>query len=243
MDLRRRAPEGQPERQTERRYEWLYGDEAPLLIAERPLAWLPLRLLEEHGEHLPWGLDGLKAHGVCLRLAETLQGVVLPACHLAGIHGDPPAGREDAWRAQAAVAGDMLYTEGLLRRHLRETCQGLANLGFRVVVAYTGHYPAVQTDALAAVAAECSHAGFTVIPFWEPLACGGGDHGGKWETSIFMALREGGARLSAVADRSSGEPGHYRGQRVRETASVALGEWALRRIEEYLTLAVDEALG
>ncbi len=237
-------PRPAPTPETERRYEWLYGDELPLLIAERPLAWVPLGILEEHGEHLPWGLDGLKAHAVCVRLSEALQGVVLPASHLAGIHGDPSTGREAAWRQGAAAAGDMLYTEAVFRDHLRETFHGLANLGFRAIVAYTGHYPTAQTDALAAVAAECSDTRVTVVPFWEPLACGGGgDHGGKWETSIFMALRPGRARLSAVADRSTGEAGHYRGQRVRETASVALGEWALRRIEEYLTLAVDEALG
>jgi creatinine amidohydrolase/Fe(II)-dependent formamide hydrolase-like protein len=136
----------------------------------------------------------------------------------------------------------MLYTVGLFQQHLRETFHGLANLGFRAIVAYTGHYPTVQTDALAAVASDASDADLAVIPFWEPLACGGGDHGGAWETSIFMALRGGEARLSAVTDRATGEAGHYRGQRVAETASVALGEWALRRIEEYLTLAVDAAL-
>ncbi len=233
-----------PSRRIERRYEWLYGDELPRLIADRPLAWVPLGILEEHGEHLPWGLDGLKAHGVCLRLSETLRGVVLPPSHLSGVHGDPAPGHESSWRAGAADAGDMLFTVDVFRRHLRQTVDGLANLGCRAVVAYTGHYPTVQTDAVATIAAECSTPSVTVIPFWEPLACGGGgDHGGKWETSIFMALRGGGARLAAVADRATGEPGHYRGQRVRETASVALGEWALRRIEEYLTLAVDQALG
>ncbi|MBT3267944.1 creatininase family protein [Candidatus Poribacteria bacterium] len=226
---------------TERRYEWLYGDELPRLMRERPVAWAPLGVLEEHGEHLPWGLDGLKAHAACLRLAEAIGGVVLPACHMAGIHGDAVPGREAEWRRGAEAAADMLYTQATFRALMRETFHGLANLGFRVIVAYTGHYPSVQTDALREVANECSGSGVAVIPFWEPLACGGGDHGGKWETSIFMALREGGARLEAVADRRTGEPGHYRGQRVGETASVALGEWALGRIEEYLRDAVDDA--
>ncbi len=225
----------------ERRYEWLYGDELRRLIRERPLAWAPLGVLEEHGEHLPWGLDGLKAHGACLRLAEAIGGVVLPACHVAGIHGDAALGREAEWRRGAAAAGDMLYTQATLRALLIETFRGLANVGFRVIVAYTGHYPRAQTDVLSEVAEECSAGDVAVIPFWEPLACGGGDHGGKWETSIFMALREGGARLGAVADARTGETGHYRGQRVGETASAALGEWAMGRIEEFLSAAVDAA--
>lgn len=227
----------------ERRYEWLYGDELETLIRERPVAWVPLGVVEEHGSHLPWGLDALKAHAVCLRLASTLGGVVLPACHFAGIHGDPKPGREGEWRQDAAAAGDMLYTRSTFKALLRETFDGLANLGFRVVVAYTGHYPTIQTTALAAVADECSTDRATMLAFWEPLACGGGgDHGGKWETSIFMAVRPAGARLYAVSAPRTGEDGHYRGQRVRETSSVALGEWALGRIEEYLAAAVSKAL-
>src|SRR5262245_31885742 len=74
-------------RRTEPRHELLYGEELFDRIRERPLAWLPLGILEHHGEHLPWGLDGLKAHAVCLRLAARLGGVVLPPNHFAGIHG------------------------------------------------------------------------------------------------------------------------------------------------------------
>lgn len=228
----------------ERRYEWLYGDELRRAMRELPLAWVPLGVLEEHGAHLPWGLDALKAHAVCLRMAARIGGVVLPPCHFAGIHGDARPGADDEWRAGAAEAGDMLYTEATFRALLRETFQALANVGFRVVVAYTGHYPTVQTTAVADVAAECSTDGVSVVPFWEPLACGGGgDHGGKWETSIFMALRPGAARLYAVSDPHTGDAGHYRGQRVAETASAALGEWALERIEEYLAAAIADAFG
>jgi creatinine amidohydrolase len=227
----------------ERRYELLYGEELFALMRERPLAWLPLGILEHHGEHLPWGLDGLKAHAVCLRLAERLGGVVLPASHLAGIHGDGGAGDEAALRRQRAVQGDLLYREQSFRIFLHETFDGLANLGFRVIVAYTGHYPTVQTRLLQEVAEAFTAAGdATVIPFWEPLACGGGDHGGKWETSIYMALAPEGVRLDAVRDERTGRPGHYRGQDVRGQASAALGEQALASIEGYLAEAIRVAL-
>ena len=58
-----------------------------------------------------------------------------------------------------------------------------------------------------------------------------------------MALRPGRARLHALADPRTGERGHYRGQRVGETACVALGEWALARIEAYLAGEIATALG
>jgi len=226
----------------ERRYEQLYGDELFALMRERPLAWLPLGILEHHGGHLPWGLDGLKAHGVCLRMAERLGGVVLPAHHLAGIHGDCRAEDETAWRRRQAAIGDLLYREETFRTYLLETFDGLANVGFRVIVAYTGHYPEVQTRLLREAAESFSAAGAAVvIPFWEPLACGEGDHGGKWETSIYLALAPDAVRLDAVREDRTGQPGFYRGQDVRAQASAALGQEALARVEAYLAEAVVRA--
>jgi creatinine amidohydrolase len=214
----------------ELRMERLYGDELFARIAERPLAWLPLGILEHHGGHLPWGLDGEKAHAICLTLSERLGGIVLPACHLAGIHG-------------GIYPGDLCYTEPTFRAHLRETFESLAHLGFRTIVAYTGHYPEVQMEALRAVAEAFTATGAAiVIPFWEPLAIGEGDHGGKWETSLYLALRPDEVRLDAVCEDRTGEPSVYRGQRVAEVASATLGRQGLGQIEAYLKAAIEMAM-
>jgi creatinine amidohydrolase len=225
----------------ERRYELLYGEELFALLRERPLAWLPLGILEQHGEHLPWGLDGLKAHAVCLRLAGRLGGVVLPAAHLAGIHGDCRDADDREFRRRHAAIGDLLYREESFRNFLDETFDGLVNLGFRVIVAYTGHYPQVQTRVLEAAAVSFTATGAaTVIPFWEPLACGAGDHGGRWETSIYLALAPDAVRLDAIRDEHTGKIGHYRGEDVRSHASAAFGEQALAQIEAYLSEAIEQ---
>jgi creatinine amidohydrolase len=226
----------------ERRYERLFGEEFFRLLRERPLAWLPLGILEQHGEHLPWGLDGLKAHAVCLRLAEELGGVVLPACHLAGVHGDCRDGDEAGFRRRHAAIGDLLYREESFRIWVYETLDGLANLGFRVIVAYTGHYPEVQTRIVREVAGAFTATGAArVIPFWEPLACGGGDHGGKWETSIALALVPDAVRLEAVRDAETGQPGWYRGQEVRSHSSAEFGRQALARVRDHLAAAIERA--
>lgn len=229
----------------ERRYEHLYGQELQDLMQKAPVAWLPLGILEHHGEHLPWGLDGLKAHGVCMRLAEKLGGVVLPAAHLAGIHGDPGEDADEAdFRRRHGRIGDFMYREATFRTFLRETFDSLTNIGFRVIVAYTGHYPSVQTRVLKQAAdAFTAGGGAVVIPFWEPLACGDGDHGGKYETSIYMALEPGGARLEAVREDKTGRPGYYRGRNVQDEASAAFGEQALAQVAEFLGKRVCEALG
>ena len=115
-------------KQTERRYEWLYGDELFDIVDEHPLAWLPLGILEKQGGHLPWGLDGLKAHAVCTRLATELGGVVLPPNHQAGIHGDCREADETGFRRCHQEVGDLLYREETFRAFLTETFDGLANL-------------------------------------------------------------------------------------------------------------------
>jgi creatinine amidohydrolase len=229
-------------KQTERRYEWLYGDELFDIVDEHPLAWLPLGILEKHGGHLPWGLDGLKAHAVCTRLATELGGVVLPANHQAGIHGDCRETDETEFRRRQQAVGDLLYREETFRTFLTETFDGLANIGFRVIVAYTGHYPAVQIRILQEAAEAFRKKGLAiVIPFWEELACGEGDHAGKWETSIYLALDPDAVRLDAIRDESTGEAGHYRGQDVRSHTSHAFGMEALAQVEAYLSKAVAQA--
>lgn len=227
----------------ERRWEKIYGNEVYKLLDERPLAWLPLGILERHGEHLPWSLDGEKARLVCIRLAEKLGGVVLPADHLAGVHGDRrPEQDETEFRRSHRDVGDFMFTEDFFRRFLWEAFDGLANFGFEVIVAYTGHYPQIQTDILQEVADAYTETGrATVIPFWEVLACGEGDHAAKWESSIWMALVPGGVRMEAIVDYKTGKSGYYRGREIRSEISKEFGERALVMVEEYLTEKVEEA--
>ena len=228
---------------TERRWEKIYGNAVYRLIEERPLVWLPLGIIERHGEHLPWGLDGDKAHLICLRLADRLGGVVLPASQLAGVHGDRrPERDEEEFRRSHREVGDLMFTEDYFRRFLWEAFDGLANFGFEVIVAYTGHYPEIQTDILKEVADEYTATGrAVVIPFWEVLACGEGDHAAKWESSIWMALVPGGVRMDSIVDYRTGKSGYYRGAEIRSLISKELGEKALAMIEEYLTEKVEEA--
>jgi creatinine amidohydrolase len=228
---------------TECRYEYLYGEELFDLIQKCPLAWVPMGILEKHGGHLPWGLDGLKAHAICLELAQKIGGVVLPASHLSGIHGDRKDETEETFLRRRAKAGDFLYAEALFRHFLEQTFHSLVNIGFEVIVAYTGHYPNIQTQILRDVAEGFTKLGrANVIPFWEPLACGEGDHAGKWETAIYLALKPDEVRLEDVCDEATGRAGFYRGKDVGNQASKALGQKALAQVEAYLSAAVGKAL-
>ncbi len=231
--------------QTERRWEKVYGNRLFELIEERPLAWLPVGVLERHGEHLPWGLDGDKAHLVCVRLAAKLGGVVLPTSHLAGIHGDrSPRQSASEFRDSHRRVGDFIFTEDYLRTFLYQSFDGLANLGFRVIVAYTGHYPSIQTRVLRETAEAYTAATggrVVVIPFWEPLACGEGDHGARWESSIWAALVPAGVRMDSIVDYNTGRKNWYRGREIGSEISAEFGEKALERIEDYFADKIDGA--
>ncbi len=47
------------------RFEEMFPWELARAMAEAPICYLPLGVLEWHGEHNAVGLDGIKAHAVC----------------------------------------------------------------------------------------------------------------------------------------------------------------------------------
>ena len=48
-------------------------------LLQAPICYLPLGVLEWHGEHNAVGLDAIKAHAVCVRAAQISGGVVAPS--------------------------------------------------------------------------------------------------------------------------------------------------------------------
>lgn len=228
----------------ERRYEYLFGRELQDLIAAEPLAWVPLGILEKHGEHLPWGLDALKAHGVCLHVANKLGGVVLPATHLAGVH-EPWNPDETIYRRKRAEVGDFYLRAETFRMLLEDTVDGLANIGFKHIVLYTGHYPKLQLKVIRDVAQWANDQRLAKVAcFHEPDAMDGlGEHGGQTESSLYMALN-GEVRMDQVKPEHRGKLGYY----AASTAPVEqwtrqFGEHMLTRITAYFTKLVNEWRG
>lgn len=59
-------------------FERLRPAQIAVRIEQTPVAYLPIGILEWHSLHNPYGLDGLKAKGIALRLAAELGGLVMP---------------------------------------------------------------------------------------------------------------------------------------------------------------------
>lgn len=114
------------------RYERLMPAEIEQIHAACPVAYLPWGALEYHGKHAAIGLDGLKAHGLCVQLAQTIGGLVLPPVYVAAntIKFAPGLNHK---------RHSINFSEETLRALAREHFEQLADEKFRVVFTLCGH--------------------------------------------------------------------------------------------------------
>ena len=64
-------------------YETMIPTQIEDVLNSTPIAYIPWGALEYHSYHNPVGLDGIKAHGLCVDLAKEVGGVVLPPIYQA----------------------------------------------------------------------------------------------------------------------------------------------------------------
>lgn len=110
-------------------------------IDNSSIVYIPMGALEFHGPHLPIGLDGLTAHGVCISSAEKTGGVVLPPIYqgTGGEHSDYP------WTL-------MMPTDDAIRANLTATLSRLQSLGVKKTLILSGHFANEQRALLVEIA-------------------------------------------------------------------------------------------
>lgn len=163
-----------------RRYEELRPDQVAEIVQAAPVAFWPLGLLEHHGWHLPIGLDGLKAKGICIRIAERTGGVLLPTM----------------WWGARGGHGDFLWThyqsEKASEVILVRTVEQLIAYGFRALVLLAGHYPWATLLEHRLPALQQAHPEVLLLWGTEMAIAQGvdlpGDHAAREETSYGLAL-------------------------------------------------------
>lgn len=204
------------------RYHYLRPRQAVARRRKRPLAWLPLGVLEWHGPQNPLGLDAMKAKAVCCEAARRIGGLVMPALYwgdhrraLAEVVFDPavsPWYPQDKPDQTLAIARLMQWPkERLVREADRMDRAGgwrlytellvnilfqIESLGFRRIAAYAGHAPLRKPLEQAARTFRRGGGKAKVVFLDFP---GGEDHAAKRETSLMLALFPGLADLRELA--------------------------------------------
>jgi creatinine amidohydrolase len=123
------------------RIERLLPAEIAVITTIAPIAYLPWGALEYHGQHAAIGLDSLKAHALCVALAQEVGGLVYPAVNL-GANTIKTAPDLDFPRHSID------FTERALRLVAREYLAQLANEGYRAVFVLCGHVGQPHYDIL-----------------------------------------------------------------------------------------------
>ena len=114
---------------TDVQVELLLPHEIDDALAKRSVVYIPLGSIEYHSRHLPVGLDGLNAHGVCIRAAARTGGIVLPALYY-GVGGGHTSYPWTIMAKSGSAISDLL----------KETLRRLASFEVKVAVLFTGHF-------------------------------------------------------------------------------------------------------
>jgi creatinine amidohydrolase len=132
------------------RYSELLPHELQQRLVEKPLAYLPLGTLEQHGPHLALGADAIQSEALMLELARRYGGIVFPPIHISP--GPPTLGYEgplplkmDFWDRvydpATNVGGDTYWIPDILYGAVIDGMLAhCKRIGFRAVFA-DGHGP------------------------------------------------------------------------------------------------------
>jgi creatinine amidohydrolase len=183
------------------RAELLRPREIEAALAERSVVYLPLGSIEWHSHHLPIGLDGLNAHGVCVEAAARTGGIVMPTLYYGtgGGHTTYP------WTF-------MTETDAPIADLLNQSLQRLADARVEMAVLFTGHFAPEQIDLVDRLTVDWAnqrnlnviglsiHQAPTRLP---------PDHAGIFETTLMSALwpdRVDLTQLATLVDAPSVDP-------------------------------------
>jgi creatinine amidohydrolase len=215
------------------RLERLFPNEIKERIARLPVMVVPLGTIEWHSHHLPLGLDGLVAAAVSEQIAGRADAVLAPVSYWA-VGGIP-----------------FPYTVNMSAQIIEPVLESLfaqyAAMGFRVIVAFTGHFGLEQTISVKRSAlAVMRRSAAAILPVAEydfTTDIGYmGDHAGIGETSLLWAVDSDLVRLDSVpadaplegviGEDPRGKASREWGAKLMETISARAAEVALRFLHQ-----------
>ena len=222
-------------------FEEMFPWEFARAIRQAPICYLPLGVLEWHGEHNAVGLDTIKAHAICVRAAQESGGVVVPPLYWAADSREDlgnglylTGGIENGERYH--VPGSMFWIRPeTFHQLLLDIYEAVRRRGFRVIMVVTGHWssqgnlPVIRASGQDFIA---EHPDMKWILFTDqevvPDLHYPHEHAAGGETSLLMAIRPDLVDLSKAVETDgvlrsyyAGQPEHLR--RRRETSNKYIG--------------------
>lgn len=194
-------------------------------IAERPVAYLPMGMVEPHGHAAAFGLDLIKAEYLCDEAAARFGGIVAPAqtyhIHETGFHG--------TWLEE--VVGDVNPRLGglppdVVMRSLLFQLRVCVNAGFRSVMVVSGQNGA-QGDLRLVAEEFMKIVAVPVVVRSDPELVRGtfpGDHAGRYELSQLLYIRPDLVDMTRLGRVSSDPLGRFAQNPDAHEASAEYGE-------------------
>lgn len=170
------------------RLEELFPDQLQARLDACPVLILPMGTIEWHSYHLPLGLDGLVAQAIGEEAARQSEAVLAPVSYWA-VGGVP-------------YPFTLNLTIEQIEPLLVASFEQFGTMGFRVIVAFTGHFGLDHTLTLKRAALTVmQRSPVTILPLTEydlVTDVYQGDHAGIGETSLLWSLRPDLVRLDHV---------------------------------------------
>ena len=190
-------------------------------LTKAPVIFLAVGALEQHGPHLPMGCDALLAEAMAARVAEALDGLLLPTLRY-GYKSQARSGGGQTFPGTTSLDG------GTLTAMVRDILREVARHGASRIVIVNGHVENqwFLTEGIDLALRELTHSGkqmrivrceywnYTPQPVLESLFDGklpGVDleHAAFLETSMMLALHPHLVDVGAIPEDATGNfPGH-----------------------------------
>lgn len=189
---------------TPKRFEEVAGFEIADVVADHPLAVMPLGSLEFHGPHNPLGVDSIIATGIAENVSVRVNAVLFPTIKFTQC----PA-------HTAHFPGTISIRPDVMTMYFADILRNILALGFRKLLILNGHDGNIGPGrgAIAQVANEDKGAALLFVNWWEFVpggltknlglfhqANGGHGHGGPLETSAVAAFRPDLIHLDKASD-------------------------------------------
>ncbi len=200
-----------------RKYEELFPEEFMEIMAQRPICYWACGPMEYHGLQNTLGIDPAKAYEICLRAAKISGGIVFPMVPFAPGGAPPSLKRAQLRPLNPSLSPSLMTCVDTCERLYVELFESLADMGFKVCLAFGGHGPAGALlkkieCALDGRMDNMLFATYTSTTFIDQAVYALGakmfGHGGMWETSMNMAVNPAFVDLSRTDGPAGGWPAY-----------------------------------